>query len=131
MMTIREPKTTAWWWTAGMALVMIVIVVGALVLADRKDPAPLAGRVASLIVRLDGVMYYDGQDQESQDQQAQFGPYWTELRKVDCRQQPDLCVSLGIEETPTILVPGFSVGISGYQDLKDLELLLNQIESER
>lgn len=130
-MTGREPKSAAWWWGAGVLVVTVIFVMMALVLANKKDPAPLAGRVASQVVRLNGVMYYDGDDQQSQDQQAQFGPYWTELKKINCREQVDLCVSLGIEETPTILVPGFAVGISGYQDLNDLELLLTQIEERR
>lgn len=114
-----------------MVILTIGFVVGALVLAGKKDPAPLAGRVATQINRLHGVLYYDPDDQPSKDQQAQFGPFWSQITKVNCREEVDKCVSLGIEEAPTILIPGFAVGISGYQDLGDLELLLSQIEAKQ
>lgn len=128
---MKDTKTASWWWIAGTVVLTVVFVVGVLVLASRTDPAPLAGRVATQINRLNGVMYYDPDDQPSKDQQTQFGAYWTELNKVNCRENVDTCVGLGIEETPTILIPGFAVGISGYQDLDDLELLLSQIEAEK
>lgn len=124
-----DEKPASWWWITFGVVATVALVVVAMVAAGRSDPAPQAGRVATLINRLNGVIYYDPEDQPSKDQIAAFGPYWSEINKVDCRVKPDYCQSLGIEEAPTILVPGFAVGISGYQDLADLELLLSQIEA--
>ena len=128
---MKDEKPASWWWIAFTVVATVAFVALAMIMAQRRDPAPLAGRVATKLNQLHGVIYYDPEDQPSQDQQAQFGPYWTQLEKVNCREQVDRCESLGIEEAPTILVPGFGVGISGYQDLGDLELLLNQIAVEQ
>lgn len=126
-----DEKPASWWWIAFGIIITVAFVVIVIVVAGKNDPAPQAGRVATLINRLNGVVYYDPDDSPSQDQMAAFGSYWSQLNTVNCRARADYCESLGIEEAPTILIPGFAVGISGYQDLADLELLLSQIETDK
>ncbi len=115
------------WFAPIIVFLTVLFVAVVVVLAARTDPAPLAGRVAGQINRLHGVMYYDPEDQPSIDQQNAFGPYWSDLTTFDCRANATRCESLGIDEVPTILIPGMPVGVSGYQELTDLESILNEI----
>lgn len=123
-------QTYSRWFAPGMVFVTVLFVVVVVVLSAKSDPAPIAGRVAGQINRLNGVMYYDPEDQPSIDQQNVFGPYWSDLNTFDCRAKPDACESLGIDEVPTILIPGLPVGVSGFQELADLESILTEITKQ-
>jgi len=100
-------------------LVVVVAAVGVLGFYPRREPSVELDAFARCLAEKQVTMYGAESCSWCQKEKANFGSAFEQVPYVECPDEPQKCIALGIEGTPTWIFPD-GRKLVGYQGLQKL-----------